>query len=82
VAGIRGNIGRIDDAGIYNRALTGDEILRNYRAAGLAVELAGKLTLTWGEIKAFQPYLSTYQSYSSTLEIPNDQCLFCVSPMA
>jgi hypothetical protein len=61
MAGIRGNIGRIDDAVIYNRALTGDEILRNYRAAGLVVELAGELTLTWGEIKAFQPWLSTYQ---------------------
>jgi hypothetical protein len=50
-AGARAFIGRIDDAGIYNRALTGSEILQNYRAAGLAVELAGKLTLTWGEIK-------------------------------
>ena len=53
-AGSRAFKGLIDDIGIYNRALTEAETLQNYGAEGLAVELAGKLTITWGKIKALQ----------------------------
>jgi sialidase-1 len=44
--------GAIDDVCIYNRALSEDEVKQNYEAEGAAVESAGKLSLTWGKIKA------------------------------
>ena len=44
--------GLIDEVGIYDRALTDDEIERNYNAKGLAVSPQKKLAITWGEIKA------------------------------
>lgn len=43
--------GLIDEVGIYDRALTEDEIERNYNAKGLAVSPQKKLAITWGEIK-------------------------------
>jgi hypothetical protein len=53
-AGERGLEGFIDEVALYNRALSDDEVLQNYEAKGLAVEPAGKLSLTWGEIKALR----------------------------
>ena len=51
-AGERGLEGRIDEVALYNRALSDDEILRNYEVKkGMPVEPAGKLSLTWGRIK-------------------------------
>ena len=41
----------IDEVRLYNRALSEKEILNNLEAEGLAVEPAGKLSLTWGQIK-------------------------------
>ena len=43
--------GLIDELGIYDRALTDDEIERNFNAKGLAVSPQKKLAITWGEIK-------------------------------
>ncbi len=44
--------GVIDEAKIYNRALTKDEITQNYNSRSqLAVESDGKLTITWGKAK-------------------------------
>ena len=43
--------GLIDEVGIYDRALTEDEIERNFNAKGLAVSPQQKLAITWGEIK-------------------------------
>ena len=43
-------MGIIDEVRLYDRVLTKDEINKNMEA-GLAVELAQKLTSTWGEIK-------------------------------
>ena len=43
--------GLIDEVGIYDRALTADEVKRNYNAKGLAVSPQKKLAITWGEIK-------------------------------
>jgi hypothetical protein len=43
--------GLIDELGIYDRALTDDEIERNFNAKGLAVSPQKKLAIAWGEIK-------------------------------
>lgn len=43
--------GLIDEVGIYDRALTEDEVKRNFSAKGLAVSPQEKLAITWGEIK-------------------------------
>lgn len=45
--------GSIDAASIYDRMLSDDEVTQNYDAGqlNLAVNLAGKLALTWGKIK-------------------------------
>ena len=44
--------GMIDEVRLYDRALSEKEVSNNLEAEGLAVEAAGKLSLTWGEIKA------------------------------
>ena len=44
--------GVVDEACIYNRALSADEIIQNMNAEGLALNSTGKLAFTWGEIKA------------------------------
>ena len=44
--------GLIDEAAIYNRALSDAEIRQNFRSEGLAVAPAGKLAITWGGIKS------------------------------
>ncbi len=44
--------GMLDEVRLYDRALSEKEILNNMEAEGLAVEPAGKLSLTWGQIKA------------------------------
>jgi len=44
--------GLIDETRIYDRALSEDEVKRNYVAKGLAVEKAKKIALTWAIIKA------------------------------
>ena len=43
--------GLIDEVGIYNRALTADEVELNFDAKGLAVSPQKKLAVAWGEIK-------------------------------
>ena len=45
--------GLIDEVGIYDKALTEDEIERNFNAKGLAVSPQKKLATAWGEIKVF-----------------------------
>ena len=46
-------IGLVDELGVYNRALSEDEINQNMNAGGWAtVSPDKKLTLTWGDIKA------------------------------
>ena len=42
--------GLIDEVAVYDRALSQDEIKN--AGKGLAVEVADKLALSWGEIKA------------------------------
>lgn len=44
-------LGIIDEARIYNRALSKDEVKQNSVAEGLAVERSNKLADTWGKIK-------------------------------
>ena len=44
--------GMIDEVRLYDRALSEKEVSNNLEAEGLAVEAAGKLSLTWGQIKA------------------------------
>ena len=44
--------GMLDEVRLYDRALSEKEILNNMEAEGLAVEPAGKLSLTWAQIKA------------------------------
>ena len=44
--------GMIDEVRLYDRALSEKEVSNNLEAEGLAVEPAGKLSLTWGRIKA------------------------------
>ena len=46
--------GLIDEVGIYDRALTEDEVERNFFAKGLAVSPQKKLAIAWGEIKVFE----------------------------
>ncbi|MCE2403380.1 LamG domain-containing protein [Candidatus Poribacteria bacterium] len=43
--------GLIDEVGIYNRALTDNEIEWNFNSEGLAVSPQKKLAIAWGEIK-------------------------------
>jgi hypothetical protein len=43
--------GLIDDVGLYNRALSADDVAQNFLAT-VAVEPAGKLTSTWADIKS------------------------------
>ena len=45
------HMGMLDEVRLYDRALSEDEVLQNYEAEGLAVNPAGKLSLTWGGIK-------------------------------
>ena len=45
-------IGAVDEVRLYNRALSDDEVKRNFAAEGLAVANASdKLALSWGEVK-------------------------------
>ena len=44
--------GMLDEVRLYDRALSEKEVVNNMEAEGLAVEPAGKLSLTWGQIKA------------------------------
>ena len=44
--------GMLDEVRLYDRALSEKEVSNNLEAEGLAVEPAGKLSLTWGQIKA------------------------------
>ncbi|MYC74818.1 LamG domain-containing protein [Candidatus Poribacteria bacterium] len=44
--------GMIDEVRLYDRAFSEKEVSNNLNAEGLAVEVAGKLSLTWGQIKA------------------------------
>ena len=44
--------GMIDEVRLYDRALSQKEVSNNLKAEGLAVEAAGKLSLTWAQIKA------------------------------
>jgi len=43
--------GLLDDARLYNRALSGDEIKLLAKLGGMAVHSVGKLSITWGEMK-------------------------------
>jgi len=43
--------GKLDEIRLYDRALTEEEVLQNFSAQGLPVEPAGRLAITWGEIK-------------------------------
>ena len=43
--------GSIDEVCVYNRALTDDEILKNFSSKGESVSNTGKLSSVWGEIK-------------------------------
>ena len=45
--------GSIDEVCVYNRALTDDEILKNFSSKGASVSNAGKLSSVWGEIKKY-----------------------------
>ena len=49
-------IGAMDEVRIYKKALTPEEIKQNFKSQGLAVQPAGKLSLTWGRIKAAPTY--------------------------
>ena len=49
-------IGAVDEVRIYKKALTVEEIKQNFESEGLAVQPIGKLSLTWGRIKAAQSY--------------------------
>ena len=46
--------GLIDEVGIYDRALTEDEVERNFNANGLAVSPQKKLAIAWGELKVLR----------------------------
>jgi hypothetical protein len=45
-------LGVIDEAGVYNRALSDDEINLIFRTHALAVSPKGRLSTAWGAIKA------------------------------
>ena len=49
-------IGAVDEVRIYKKVLTVEEIKQNFEAQGLAVQPIGKLSLTWGQIKASQSH--------------------------
>ena len=49
-------IGAVDEVRIYNKVLTAEEIKQNFESQGLAIQPSGKLSLTWGRIKAAQSY--------------------------
>ena len=49
-------IGAVDEVRIYKKVLTEEEIEQNFISEGLAVQPTGKLSLTWGRIKASQSY--------------------------
>ena len=53
-------IGAVDEVRIYRKVLTLEEIEQNFKAQGLAVQSIGKLSLTWGRIKAGKSYRRTY----------------------
>ena len=45
-------VGSVDEVRIYDRALSGDEVKKNFASTGVAVEYsAKKLSLTWGQMK-------------------------------
>ncbi len=45
--------GVVDEVRVYNRALTPDEVMQNYRSRSqLAVDPKSKLAVAWGEVKA------------------------------
>ena len=46
--------GPIDEVLVYGRELTDAEVTQNFEAEGAAVGSAGKLSLTWGAIKALK----------------------------
>lgn len=46
-----GFVGIIDEVLIYNKALSANEVKQVFEAKGLPVELQGKLTTHWGDIK-------------------------------
>ena len=47
-------IGAVDEVRIYEKALTLEEVEQNFESQGLVVQPVGKLSLTWGQIKAAQ----------------------------
>ena len=49
-------IGAVDEVRIYKKVLTLEEIKQNFASQGLAVQPTGKLSLTWGRIKAAQSH--------------------------
>ena len=50
-------IGAMDEVRVYSRALTEAEIRQNFASQGVtAVHPTGKLSLTWGKLKASQSY--------------------------
>ena len=49
-------IGAVDEVRIYKKVLTEEEIKQNFESQGLAIQPIGKLSLTWGRIKAAQSY--------------------------
>ncbi|RKU16000.1 hypothetical protein C6503_13025, partial [Candidatus Poribacteria bacterium] len=49
-------IGAVDEVRIYKKVLTLEEIRQNFESQGLAIQPIGKLSLTWGQIKAAQSY--------------------------
>ena len=46
--------GLIDEVGIYNRVLTDNDIERNFKSEGLAVNPQEKLAIIWGKIKEYR----------------------------
>ena len=50
-------VGAMDEVRVYSRALTEAEIRQNFASQGVtAVHPTGKLSLTWGKLKASQSY--------------------------
>ncbi|HGJ64959.1 TPA: LamG domain-containing protein [bacterium] len=51
-----GFVGTIDEITIYNKALSAEQVMQNFKAEGLgsvtSVSDSGKLTATWGKIKS------------------------------
>lgn len=46
--------GAIDEVLLYGRELTDAEVQQNFKSEGFAVDAAGKLSLTWGAVKALR----------------------------